>query len=215
MSVINWILKRPVCYRLNNRLFRAEEGFRQVISLTGYRRGLRFLDIGCGTGELAKFIDPADYVGIDLSEEYIADARKHYGGQFLALSADRVGELDDSFDVAVEVGVFHHLSDEQVRATLDGLTRVIKPDGKVVIHEAVWPTRWWDVPGYVIRRLDRGKYVRTVKQWHEVLQDPWQLVDPRVTRRGILERFECCLKLPAPRPQTSGNGQARESSEVP
>ena len=42
---------------------------------------MRILDIGCGTAEILDFMPEVDYYGFDLSEDYIAFARKYYGNR--------------------------------------------------------------------------------------------------------------------------------------
>lgn len=41
--------------------------------------GMRLLDMGCGTGALLSFLPELDYVGVDLSEQYIAAAKQRNG----------------------------------------------------------------------------------------------------------------------------------------
>src|SRR5258708_38847802 len=103
-------------------------------------------------------------------------------------------------------GVFHHLSDAEVCATLAGLARVVAPGGRFGLLEAVWPSWFWDLPGYVLRALDRGKYVRSKKAWCRLLGETWAVSDVRVTRNFVIEYFGCTL--------TPAVAQAREVKHV-
>ncbi len=188
------LLRIPFVYRALCRCFNVEAAHRDLIARAGYRPGMRTLDIGCGPGDLANYVEPRDYVGIDVSEAYISDARRRIPAQWHVLPAERVSELKDSFDLALMFGVFHHLSDDQVRATLTGLERVLKPQGRFVLVEAVWPSHFWDLPGYVIRKLDRGQFVRTEAQWHRLLGERWQMSTPYMRRNFIIEYFGCELR---------------------
>src|SRR6202043_2358072 len=123
-----------------------------------------------------------DYVGIDHCPAYIEHARRSRPGTFHVLSAERIGELADAFDLAVMCGVFHHLSDEAVRKTLAGLARVLKTHGRFVLLEAVWPSHPWDLLGYMMRKLDRGEHVRSKAEWHRLLGESWRLEQSNVVR---------------------------------
>jgi SAM-dependent methyltransferase len=197
------LLRLPRFYRSFSRLFNVDAVHRQLVQETGYRPGMRTLDIGCGPGELAKYIAPADFTGIDISQEYIRFARAQHGGAFHALPADRVGELAGPFDLALMFGVFHHLSDAEVRATLAGLARVLRPTGRFVLWEAVWPSRCWDLPGYLLRWLDRGRFVRSRAAWCRLLGETWAVTDVRVRRNLVIEYFICTLTPPLPAGRTS------------
>jgi len=96
------------------------------------------------------------------------------------------------------VGVFHHLPDEKVAATLFAMMRVLKPDGHVLILEAVWSSRWWDLPNYMFRWLDRGKHVRSESQWRALLGASWKLEKAWLVHKGILEDFVVVLRPPNP-----------------
>src|SRR3989344_5147324 len=57
------------------------------------------LEIGCGTGELLKSVNPIRGVGIDISPKMIEIASKKYPDlSWLAESADGVSNLEESFD---------------------------------------------------------------------------------------------------------------------
>lgn len=196
--MIHSLLRLPLVYALNNRLFNAAAVYQRLGAECGYRPGLKVLDIGCGTGDFASSFRPEDYTGIDISPEYVAHARRRFGGTFQVLAAERVGEIAGPFDLAVMAGVFHHLSDDQVRATLDGLRRVLKPGGRFRVLEAVWPSRWYDVPGWLLRRMDRGRFVRSRDAWLRLLDGHgWHVEGATVTRNGLVQYFECSLVLDA------------------
>jgi cyclopropane fatty-acyl-phospholipid synthase-like methyltransferase len=197
------LLRIPFVYRALSRCFNVDAAHRDLVARAGYRSGMRTLDVGCGPGDLAKYFDPADYVGIDMSEAYVAAARARFAATFHVLPAERVGQLSERFDLAVMFGVFHHLSDQQVRATLAGLARLLKAQGRFVLVEAVWPSRFWDFPGYVIRMLDRGKYVRSQAQWCRLLGENWRLEAPYVRRNFTIEYFGCSLRPPAAEAQAA------------
>jgi cyclopropane fatty-acyl-phospholipid synthase-like methyltransferase len=199
------LLRIPFVYRALCRCFNVEAAHRDLIARAGYKPGMRTLDIGCGPGDLANYVEPRDYVGIDVSEAYITHARRRFAADWHVLPAERVGELKDSFDLAVMFGVFHHLSDDQVRTTLAGLTRVLKPEGRFVLVEAVWPTHFWDLPGYVLRKLDRGNYVRSEAQWCRLLGECWRLAAPYVRRNFVIEYFGCELRPPVAGVLGTGN----------
>src|SRR5262249_14995631 len=217
--MIRQLLSVPAVYNLHNRVFNASEAFRRVAAGCGYEPGMAVLDIGCGPGTLAAYALPEDSTGIDVSAEYVEHARRHHGGTFQVLPAERVGELHARFDLAVMVGVFHHLSDQQVQECLAGLARVLDPAGRFRLLEAVWPSHWYDLPGWLLRKLDRGHFVRSRDQWCRLLSNSgWGLADMRVTRNRFLEYFECSLTppvtVPAPMevaPQASGRESGSSS----
>lgn len=187
----------PVVYQLIRWIFNADRIRPILLSGVGYQPGMRVLDIGCGTGELSECFQPEDYVGIDFSEAYIEAARGRYKGEFHAMDAADIDRLGSSFDRAFMNGVFHHLPDEKVEATLSALTHILKPEGLFLVLEAVWPSRRWDLPGYFFRWLDRGKYVRSASEWKTLLGATWQIESVRLIHSGIIEDIILVLRPPA------------------
>ena len=76
-------------------------------------RGRSVLDIGCGLGDLVPFLDARvdgdyDYLGTDISEKLIADARGTYGGPRRAFRAADILETDlPAADVVVLSGALN------------------------------------------------------------------------------------------------------------
>jgi ubiquinone/menaquinone biosynthesis C-methylase UbiE len=127
------------------------------------RPGDRILDIGCGPARILRALpEGVDYVGIDESAEYIEAARKTWGhrGQFHRVDA-RAAELPESdFDVALVMGVLHHLDDGGCWQLLRGAARSLKPQGRLVGIEPVRKPGQARVASWLINR-DRGAYVRS------------------------------------------------------
>ncbi len=99
---------------------------------------LRVLDAGCGAGattcQAALRCPGARVVGIDMSETSIALARRRAeatgaGAEHHVLPIDRVGELGETFDLVLCIGVLHHMPDPVVG--LRALREALDPQGAV------------------------------------------------------------------------------------
>ncbi|HET6566787.1 MAG TPA: class I SAM-dependent methyltransferase [Rhodothermales bacterium] len=83
------------------------------------------LDVGCGTGRWAK-IARGRYLGIDPSPFSISRCERRYGNDPLKqfVQADPVSfHLPVRYDLALLIGLFHHLPDAAVRSVLDWVAR--------------------------------------------------------------------------------------------
>ena len=103
--------------------------------------GQRVLDIGCGWGGMALYLNrvaDVDVLGVTLSEEQLKVARRRAEE---AGVADRVRfELTDyrdvtgSFDRIVSVGMFEHVGAAQHRIFFNTCRNLLTPDGVALIH---------------------------------------------------------------------------------
>lgn len=183
------ILSNPRVYELWSRLVGGRRGRSTLVH--EYVRptpGARVLDLGCGPGELLGQLGDVDYVGIDVSEEYIAQACRSFGdgakfrvGDATSLDSDLHG-----FDLVLAFGVLHHLDDAAAERLLRGAAEALRPGGRFV---AVDPTL---VPGqsraarFVVSG-DRGEYVRAPKDYRRLAEPVFAEV--RETVRSDLLRI--------------------------
>ena len=105
--------------------------------------GKNVIDMGCGHGNFAHAIINAganSVLGIDFGEksiEYAIKMRDHLGVSknkidFVLSTVYKVPVIDDSFDFAIQNGVFHHLENEDAAYT--EMFRLLKPDGCAWIY---------------------------------------------------------------------------------
>lgn len=113
--------------------------------------GQRLLDVGCGPGtitlDLATRVAPGEVVGIDASDEVIAQARAAASERAIGNVRFAVGDIyaleveAASFDVVHAHQVLQHLR-EPVRA-LTELRRVLRPDGVLAVRDSDYGAFAW------------------------------------------------------------------------
>jgi SAM-dependent methyltransferase len=156
------VLAFPRVYEAWSRLVGGEKG--RSVLVREYVRpaaGMRVLDLGCGPGELVPYLGEVTYVGVDVSVEYIEQARRRYGDR----AEFRVGDatnLDDDlrgFDLVLAFGVIHHLDDESALRLLRGARDALSERGRFV---SVDPTVIADdhAAARLLVSWDRGGHVR-------------------------------------------------------
>ena len=147
----------------------------------------RFLDFGCGTGEFAADFPAARYLGMDLTRAYVQYAGAMRSGSYSVMDGSALAIEDASFDAALVLGVFHHLSDALVRASIGELHRVLKPGATLLVMEDVPPPTIWNLPGHVMHWLDRGDHIRSDADYRALLGAGFSIVRSYPTRSGICD----------------------------
>src|SRR6266436_567194 len=77
------------------------------------------LDIGCGTGALARNVDSTRYLGVDQDEESIAIARNLFPThRFLTLAEFAQSKNENQFERIAGLAVIEHVEDPQDRKSV-------------------------------------------------------------------------------------------------
>lgn len=158
------ILDRPIVYMGVQHLLApgaARIITRQIMEmLATVPNGEPLLDLGCGPMSWL-FRVGLSPVGLDINPAYAATYRTH-GSPCVVASAAQVPFHDHSFGGVWSIGLLHHLPDELVTRMLNEAIRVSRPGGYVAILDAVAPVARWRRPiASVIRRMDRGRFMRS------------------------------------------------------
>lgn len=141
---VDWFVQHEVPYTSGILYFAVQHKLtRYPIPETRLKPGSgeRLLDIGCNWGRWSIAAAQKNYrpVGIDPSLNAVLAARrvsKQLGADcdFIVGDARFLPFADDAFDVVFCYSVYQHLSKENVRASLDEVSRVLKLNGKTLIQ---------------------------------------------------------------------------------
>jgi SAM-dependent methyltransferase len=120
------------------------------------------IDIGCGPADILAYLTDVNYWGFDISEAYIERARNAFGtrGRFHCKQL-QVDDLDRSprFDVALAIGLLHHLDDKVALNLLQLAHRALKPGGRLLTVDPCLDPSQSPIARFLIRH-DRGQNVR-------------------------------------------------------
>jgi SAM-dependent methyltransferase len=162
--------------------------------------GQRVLELGCGRGDLLAAVKPAYGLGIDLSSEMIARAKKdHPGLEFRQGDVHDLADLHEPFDVIIVSDLVNDLWD--VQAVFQEVRRLSAPRTRVILN---FYSRLWEQPLGVAKALKLARPtlhqnwltledttnllalsdLEVVRSWEEVL---WPMGTPLVA--GFANRY--------------------------
>lgn len=195
MDLIYRILSQPLIYRLATAAFapgaeaRITQEIRRLTSMLP--SGEPLLDVGCGPRSWLDRVGLAP-IGVDPDPAYV-QAYQDLGGVAQLGSAEDIPFPDEQFAGVWSIGVFHHLNDATAHRAISQMLRVCRPGGYVAILDGLLPESALASPiPYAIRRLDRGRHMRTEKDLRTLLGSgaDWRHARFRYSATG-LEMLSC------------------------
>lgn len=143
--------------------------------------GARILEIGCGPGIIVRYLPQAEYLGFDLSAQYIELAKRRYPqAQFVC---ERVSQFslkkEQSFDVVLALGIVHHLDDAEARQLFQIAYDALRAGGKLVTADGVWTDNQSSATRWLLAR-DRGEYVRSEPEYMSIASQVFGNVKPSI-----------------------------------
>lgn len=149
---------------------------RDFLTAHGLRPDHRFIDIGCGAlrlgRQLAGYLEPGHYYGIDVNRELIAAG---YAAELDDVARSRLPEanlratdrFDCDFGVAFDMGlaqsIFSHLSLNHLRLCLARVAKVMAPGGRFYVTYFEQPD---DVPVDAVVGRRRPMYTERNVFWY-------------------------------------------------
>jgi ubiquinone/menaquinone biosynthesis C-methylase UbiE len=109
------------------------------------QRGVVLLDVACGTGRFLRQVRLAwpamPLIGLDLSQTYLDEARRHLGGlrsaRLIRAAAEGMPLPDAGADIVTAIFLFHELPPDVRRAVAAEVARVLKPGGLFVFIDSL------------------------------------------------------------------------------
>ncbi len=174
-SILSW----PQAFELFSEALGAKRARAELVQR--YLRtnpGDAVLDIGCGTAAILKALS-ADvaYTGFDPSEAYIARARDQFGDRatFICSPVAESPSLPrNHFDIAMAIGVLHHLDDSEAEKLFDVAYDALKPGGRFVSCDPVLNAQGQGRIARWIILQDRGRNVRRQSGYEALGQKRFQ-----------------------------------------
>jgi SAM-dependent methyltransferase len=180
-------LRVPAGYRLFRELVGGDYAA-YVSEFVKPKLGSKVLDIGCGPGDMLQHMPNVDYLGIDISSEYIDAARKRYGstGRFECADVGTAsfGDEDGTFDLVLATGVVHHLDDHLAGRLFDLARVALRPSGRLITFDGCFVPGQSRLARWMLSK-DRGQFVRTREEYIRLASAHFSTVEP-VVRHDLL-----------------------------
>jgi len=150
----------------------AKERRRKITAALALQGGEAILDVGSGPGhqafEISAVVGPDGRVrGIDPAESAVAIASRRCSElpnvSFELGEAAQLPFDDETFDAVMSSQVFEYLED--VSGGLREIFRVLRPGGRMLIHDTDWGALLW-------RSSDAARMTRIMEVWDRHLTDP-------------------------------------------
>lgn len=189
---IRGILSLPSAYDVFQNLLGARRSRQQICrDHVDAAAGDVVIDVGCGTAAILDHLPSGvRYYGFDLSQAYIDAARKSYGGRGEFTCQDITtlppGDLPPC-NIAIAIGLLHHLDDADARGLIESLHRLLAPGGKLVTVDPAYWTPQSPLARFMIAR-DRGQNVREGSAYEALVPDTYT--------RVVLSRRDDLLNIP-------------------
>lgn len=153
--------------------------FKRALEIAPALAGQNILDIGCGRGELLYYCSKngARSLGLDYSQAAIEIAHetiRRLPKELQPLARAEQADVSsypftDKFDTVFMLEIVEHLTEPQIRSTLNKINKILKPSGKLIIttpniyyEKYLCPLkRTLDIPFKFLKeffRVLRGKY---------------------------------------------------------
>lgn len=191
------ILSHPAFYdALQNAL--GAKKFRTFFSKLMIRARLadRVLDLGCGTAEILDFLPEIEYVGYDISAQYIESAKRRFGtrGKFEARIATEAEVAQGApFDIVLALGVLHHLDDDTALTLMRTAHAALKPGGRLVTFDPVFVRGQNPLARFLISK-DRGQNVRDQAGYENLARHSFQNVRTTVRHQSWIPYTHCFIE---------------------
>lgn len=147
--------------------------YKKVLKLVAEKAKGIVIDIGCGTGNILRFIKCEQYIGVEPSGEMRRVFKEKWGfepvnGHFLDIPLS-----DGIADTVITTYAFHHVPDGEKENAIKEMLRVLKHDGKIVIGDVMFESekekrRISEVDG--ITEEIEDEYFATVEHLREICE---------------------------------------------
>jgi SAM-dependent methyltransferase len=132
---------------------------------------------------MRQFLPEVDYLGLDISPEYIEAAKLRYGGSARFVCTDvgaaTLANERGEFDLVLATAVLHHLDDSQAAHLFDLARQALRSGGRLITYDGCYVPEQSRMARWILRR-DRGQYVRSREEYIRLASRHFSSVEARV-----------------------------------
>lgn len=141
--------------------------------------GMRILDVGCGSASLLPYLGAVDYTGLDPNPDHIRNAKQRFAtlgrkgqtARFHCAGADQIRDLAEGhFDLAMSIGVLHHLRDSEAEDLCKSAAALLAPGGRFVTVDPAFVAGQHIIAKW-LAACDAGQAVRSPQGYSEFFAD--------------------------------------------
>jgi len=156
------------------------------------------LDLGCGPGRLIDLLpEGVKYTGIDISAEYIEDAKIRYGNKYNFICGN-ILDIDfttiGAFDKVIARGFFHHLNDRTILDLMDYIKPALSKHVQLVSLDGCYIADQNFISKFLISN-DRGNYVRKETEYMNLLKSSFNNVESFIHNDLLRIPYDHCILL--------------------
>jgi SAM-dependent methyltransferase len=190
-------LSHPLVYEAFHHLIGARRWLRRFVRETiRPRAGDRVFDIGCGPGALLNCMPPGvAYFGFDRNATYIDRARRVHGGRGEFVCDDVANFASHGLelaDIAVAIGLLHHLDDRLAQELLRCIAHSLKPGGRLITVDPCFHPKQSALQRFIVSR-DRGMHVREFDRYVGLSSDVFRDLKANFQRSHFPFPYSVCV----------------------
>jgi ubiquinone/menaquinone biosynthesis C-methylase UbiE len=160
-KALHRIASYGLVYDLIQTVGRIDLVYRRVRRVLGEHPYQTVLDLGGGTGRLQSVLPPdCKYYCLDNEVPKLLRFRSRTKNALAILGdATTTPVAGKSMDVVICMAVSHHLNDSELERMFSEITRILRPEGRLMFYDPLWEPTW--LPGKLLWSLDRGSNPRS------------------------------------------------------
>ena len=193
------ILSHPLAYNfLQNLLLKKKSRGLLIEKYVKPDKKDHILDLGCGPGRLIDSLpEGIQYTGVDISAEYIEDAKIRYGNKYNFICSN-IMDIDFSnmgtFDKVIARGFFHHLDDRTILNLMDHIKPALSKHVQLVSLDGCYIADQNFISKFFLSN-DRGNYVRTETEYMNLLKSSFNKVESFIHDDLLRIPYHHCILL--------------------
>ena len=135
-----------------------------------YKKGMKTLDFGCGTGANSKLFDSADYIGAEVDISRVNSSKKRYPQNtfeqipIINSNKDSLPWENKTFDLVFVSLCLHHINADTCKLIFKEFRRILKEKGKIIGIEPCLIKKNY-VSNVYMNLIDAGDYILTADNY--------------------------------------------------